>query len=155
MKPNAKSILNGQVGELLACAQLLTRGYITSVMPAGYPVIDLLVLTKDHQVSKLVQVKYAPKPKPSWVLSSNVETIADDRLIYVLICRTASDFGYEFYCIPADKVAALVKQRNDEYVAKRLSTNAGYVDNAMRRLELSDEQRHTYRDAFHFFGTPK
>ena len=155
VKANAKSILNGQVGEQLACAQLLTQGYITSVMPTGYPVIDLLVLTKDHQVSKLVQVKYTPKPKPTWVLSSNVETVTDHRLIFVLICRTASQVGYEFYCIPADKVAELVKQRNVEYVAKKRLVNAGYVDNTMRRLELSVEQRQTYRNAFHLFGPPK
>lgn len=152
--PNPTSILNGQVGEQLVCAELLRRGHVTCIMPAGYPDIDLVVLDQAHEVRNLVQVKFTPKKIPTWVLNDRSEALTPSKLVYVLVCVRTDGQGYRFFCIPATDVATLVKERNESYVLKAKKRRENFKDNSMRRFTLKPPMDQKYEGNFRIFGGP-
>ena len=152
--PNPKSILNGQVGEHLVCAELLRRRHVTCIMPAGYPDIDLVVLDQAHEVRHLVQVKFTPKRTSTWVLNDRSESVIDAKLIYVLVCISTDGQSYRFFCIPAGEVAPLVKAENEAYVLKAQKRRPSYMDNSMRRITLAQPLTQKYEGNFGTFGVP-
>lgn len=149
---SATSVMNGQVGELATSSELLSRGHIVCGMLPGYPAIDLVTLDNGHNVRRLVQVKYEPTTKPSWLTTSAIERQIDSRLIYVFLCRAqASSVGFDYYCITEADTRTISTQQNAATVARRLQSDSGFVDNEMRRIDLTDPQYLAYKNNFSIF----
>jgi len=150
---SSKSVVSGQVGELAVAAELLSRGHIVCAMLPGYPEIDLLVLNKGHNVHKLVQVKYDPGKKPSWLCTKTIERVIDPRLIYVFVCRaTPPCMGFDYYCLPEVLTRRISKQQNDVAVARRKLKDSNFVDNDMRRIDLTDPKYPVPKNDFSVFA---
>ena len=146
------NIINAQVGELAVSAELLSRGHVVCAMLPGYPAIDLMTLDKTHNVRKLIQVKFVPKRKPSWLCTSAIEQMIDPRLVYVFVCKTKPPcVGFDYYCIIEADVRSFSKQQNSVAVAKRTAVDPSFVDNNMRRIDLSDPKYVMYKNNFTIF----
>jgi len=149
---SATSVTNGHVGELAVAAELLSRRHIVCHMLPGYPAIDLVTLDTGHNVRKLVQVKYVPNRKASWLCTKAIERAIDPRLVYVFVCKAVAPcIGFDYYCLEQADLIAISKAQNAAAVKQKEIIDPAFKDNDMRRVNLADPKYLIYRNNFAIF----
>ncbi|HEV8414946.1 MAG TPA: hypothetical protein VGQ49_15235 [Bryobacteraceae bacterium] len=163
--PRSQTMLVGAAGEHHVMAELLRRNYIAALAPRGAPNADIVV--SDFKGLRLcsIQVK-TRRDKGSdggWHMKDKHEGITGEQLFYCFV-----DFGKDVtarptvHVIPSEKVATVVKQSHQAWLAAPGKKGQPHKDTVMRRL-LPDHERHfgkinnpypagwleQYRDAWH------
>ena len=149
---SSTSAISGSVGELAVSAELLSRKHVVCSMLPGYPAIDLITLDRNHNVRKLVQVKYVPNAKASWLCTKAIEQAVDSRLIYVFVCKAKKPcVGFDYYCIEEADVRTISECQNAATVSRRTQADSSFVDNDMRRVDLTDPKYLNHKNNFTIF----
>jgi hypothetical protein len=122
--PAARKIVNptilGAAGEHYVMCQLLRRGMIAALAPAGVPDADIIVSNRLGSSLAAVQVKARRRggTKGGWVMKAKHETIRRPLLLYAFV-----DFGKtldavpECWILPSETVANAVKESHAAWLA--------------------------------------
>ena len=125
----------GDIGEHLAAAELLKRGYVVRIV--GGKTIDLLVENKEGTKMTRVQVKTKlKKNKDFWTLGRKDENLDQTNLVYILVSLNDFKGEPEFYIVPSDIVARVVLARSQAYKKKKPDTKS-----KMRKFAVDPKYR--------------
>lgn len=75
----------GAAGEHFVMAELLRRGFIAALAPAGAPNMDIIVSDRDGGRMAAIQVKTTGAGANDWMMSEKHEGIRADRLFYAFV----------------------------------------------------------------------
>lgn len=163
----SQTTILGAAGEYYAMSQLLRRGFIAALAPAGVPNADIVVTDREGGRLCSIQVK-ARRDVGSdggWHMSKKHEALVSERLLYCFI-----DFGkshtaeVKAYVLPSRVVAETLSESHKRWLA--IPGKMGpHKDTDMRRL-LPDYSKsfgeigarygagwlEQYRDAWHLLG---
>jgi hypothetical protein len=143
----SKSTLLGAAGEHYIMAELLRRGYIAALAPAGVPNTDIVVT--DLEGSRLCSVQVKTRrdlgSDGGWHMKAKHEAIRGDRLFYCLV-----DFGKSevdrpiVFVLPSHVVAEVLRASHRKWLSVPGARGQAHKDGPMRRL-LPD-YKGVYRD---------
>jgi hypothetical protein len=160
----SQTSLTGVAGEHYVLSELLRRGYIAALAPAGVPNADIVVT--DIEGSRLcsIQVKTGRGigADGGWHMKPKHEKLVGDRLFYCFIDFQSS---YEVrplvYVMPSVKVADVISTAHKKWLDTPGKKGRPHKDGPMRRL-LPDYSKtwssdnpfpagwlNPYRDAWH------
>ena len=140
--PSQSSLL-GAAGEYFVMSELLRRGYIAALAPAGVPNADIVVTDIEGARLCSIQVKTRRDigADGGWHMKAKHEYIASDRLFYCFV-----DFGKSFadapkvFVIPSVLVAKVLKESHHKWLSTPGAKGQARKDSVMRRL-LPDYER--------------
>lgn len=168
--PSQTSLL-GAAGEYHVMGQLLRRGYIAALAPAGVPNADIVVTDIDGQRLSAIQVKAkrAIGSDGGWHMSAKHESIISERLFYCFVNfgKSENDMPLSFI-IPSKVVAEVLQRSHVQWLANPGQKGQPHKEHDMRRL-MPDYARifttginpypqgwmDQYRDAWKLLGNPQ
>ncbi len=177
MNKISKNII-GAAGEHYVLSQLLRRGWIATLAPAGAPNMDILVTDENSDKLCAIQVKTrsGPEKNKSWPMHSKHEKIESDNLFYVFvdIGRQPSDKP-DCYILPSGEVADCLQRTHKAWLETPGRKGRLHKDNDVRALrvdhyssvkpitdeakELTEKYRagwlEPYRDNWSILGLPE
>ena len=124
-------------GEHYVMCQLLRRGLIAALAPAGVPHTDIILTDDIGDMMSAIQVK-ARVDKGSdggWHMQRKHEDIQSDRLFYAFV-----DFGADLFSqttafiVPSRVVAMVIKRSHSTWLAQRGKRGQVRNDSNMRRF---------------------
>jgi hypothetical protein len=129
----AKTLI-GPAGEHYCLAQLLLRGCLATMGPPGIPEVDILVLSPDGITTvATIQVKTRTQGADGgWHMRKKHETSTSPRLFYAFV-----DFEPKIpavYVVPSGKVADVVKESHQAWLAMPGKQGQPHNDHDMRRI---------------------
>lgn len=162
----SKSSVLGAAGEHYVMCQLLRRGMIAALAPAGVPHTDILVTDAIGDRACAIQVK-ARREKGGdggWHMAQKHETIESNGLFYAFV-----DFGKDLdatpscFVLPSATVADVIRRHHLAWMASPGKNGQPHNDGKLRRF-LPDYERkgqhigcgpgwlEPYRNAWHLLG---
>lgn len=130
------STLTGAAGEHFVMSQLLRRGFIAALAPAGVPNCDIVVTDEIGDRLCAVQVKTRAKGSDgSWVMRKKHEDLDAKSLYYCFV-----DFAVEppvTFVIPAAIVARTLRDSHQAWLDQPGAKGQQRRDGDMRRLRPS------------------
>lgn len=133
----SQTSLLGAAGEHLIMAELLRRGYIACLAPAGVPTADVVVTDVAGARHSSIQVKSRRDigSDGGWHMGEKHERLAVDRLFYCFV-----DFGKSVgtvpkrYLLPSSIVARVLTESHRAWLQNPGAKGQMRKDGAMRRL---------------------
>jgi hypothetical protein len=129
----SQTSLTGVAGEHHVLSELLRRGYIAALAPAGVPTADIVVTNRDATWQCAIQVKTRRGigTDGGWHMSKKHETIRGERLFYCFVDFLDSyDARPIVYVLPASVVAEAITEAHQQWLNGKATRN----DGPMRRL---------------------
>lgn len=130
------STLIGAAGEHYVMSQLLRRGYIAALAPAGVPNCDIVVTDDigDRLCAVQVKTRSGLGSDGGWHMRRKHETLTSPSLFYCFV-----DFGNEIgepvtWVLPAAVVASALSDCHKVWLATPGKNGRAHQDNDMRRL---------------------
>ena len=177
MNKISKNII-GAAGEHYVLSQLLQRGWIAALAPAGAPNMDILVTDENSDKLCAIQVKTrrGTGKNKGWAMGSKHETIKSDNLFYVFV-----DIGSQpsdkpdCYILPSRVVTDCLWRTHKAWLDTPGRNGRPHKDNSMRELRgdyypsvkpITDEAKtliekyragwlEPYRDNWSILGLPE
>jgi hypothetical protein len=145
--PQAKSInklsttLAGAAGEHFVMGELLRRGVIAALAPAGAPNMDILITDISGHKLAAIQVKTRRKcgSDDGWHMSKKHESIIDPAIFYVFV-DLAADIPV-YYIVPSEVVATVVKTQHEIWLRKPSKSGKLKATTEMRRFSGTYDAR--------------
>lgn len=140
----SKSSLLGAAGEHFVMCQLLRRGFIAALAPAGVPNADIIVSDDlGHRLSAIqVKSRVAKGSDGGWHMKAKHEEIASPSLFYVFV-----DFGAperheapSCWVVPSTVVADVIRRSHAAWLAAPGKSGQAHKDGVLRRF-LPDYDR--------------
>jgi hypothetical protein len=133
----SKSTLLGAAGEHHVMAELLRRGYIAALAPAGVPNADIVVTDVEGGRLCSIQVKTRRElgSDGGWHMKARHEKIQNDRLFYCFV-----DFGKtpedcpSVHVLPSPLVAKVLAETHAKWLSVPGRGGRQHRDGPMRRL---------------------
>lgn len=133
----SKSTVLGAAGEHYVMCQLLRRGLIAALAPAGVPNTDIVVTDDIGARLSAIQVKSRNDlgSDGGWHMKAKHEQIASERLFYAFV-----DFGKDLtsqptcFIVPSLKVADVIKRSHQVWLATPGRSGQQRKDGEMRRF---------------------
>lgn len=118
-------------------AQLLLRGFVAALAPAGVPTADIVVTDPQGHMTAAVQVKTRKSEggDQGWHMSQKHEGIIGPKLFYVF-CNLAPNPA-TCYILPSAIVADVLKRDHAKWLATPGRNGKAHNDTPMRRLKPS------------------
>lgn len=150
----------GAAAEHYVMCQLLRRGMIAALAPAGVPDADIIVSNRLGSSLAAVQVKARNNVgNGGWVLKAKHETIRRALLFYAFVDFGASlETAPQCWIVPSATVAEVIKENHDAWLATPGRNGQAHRDTEMRSL-MHDYSRRglgrargwldPYREAWH------
>lgn len=140
---SSQSSLLGAAGEYFVMSELLRRGYIAALAPAGVPNADIVV--SDIEGARLCSIQVKTRrdigADGGWHMKAKHEEIRSDKLFYCFV-----DFGKSFedvpkvFVIPSTVVAKVLKESHHKWLTTPGAKGQARKDSVMRRM-LPDYER--------------
>ncbi len=129
----SETSLTGAAGEHYVMSQLLRRGFVAALAPAGVPTADIVVTDPQGQMTAAVQVKTRldKGSDGGWHMRKKHETIIGDRLFYVFVTLTDTP---ECFVMPSAIVAEALEKAHRIWLSKPGKKGQQRNDTDMRRL---------------------
>lgn len=129
--------LTGAAGEHFVMSELLRRGMIAALAPAGVPNCDIVVTDDigDRLCAVQVKTRLGKGADRGWHMSKKHEALASPSLFYCFV-----DFGTVTgetpftYVVPAPVVARCLGENHQAWLAKPGAKGQPHKDNDMRRF---------------------
>lgn len=139
----SESTLLGAAGEHYIMSELLRRGFIAALAPAGVPNADIVVTNVEGSRLCSIQVKTRRDlgSDGGWHMKAKHESIRGDRLFYCFV-----DFGKNeaerpvVFVLPSGVVADVLTHSHQTWLSTPGVRGQAHKDGPMRRL-LPDYQR--------------
>lgn len=133
----SKSSVLGAAGEHYVMCQLLRRGMIAALAPAGVPLADIVVTDDigDRLCALQVKSRNDIGADGGWHMKAKHETIDGDALFYAFV-----DFGKDTtaspicYIVPSAVVADVMRRSHATWLAKPGKGGKPHKDHDMRRF---------------------
>lgn len=129
--------LTGAAGEHLVMSQLLRRGFIAALAPAGVPNCDIVVTDDlgDRAFAIQVKTRRALGSDGGWHMGKKHEQLVSPTLFYCFVDlgRTASDHP-TVYVVPAPIVAEVLRRSHEAWLAKPGKGGKPHNDTDFRRF---------------------
>lgn len=164
----SQTTLTGAAGEYFVMSELLRRGFIAAMAPAGVPNVDIVVTDPKGEQLCAIQVKTRVHKKGDrgWHMGKKHEGITAPHLVYIFV-----DFGVEdqvpplIYVVPSEVVADALKVSHATWLSQPGKGGRRRKDSDMRRflpdyeslgLQIGRSQGwlDPYSSAFHLLGEP-
>ena len=154
--------LTGAAGEHFVMIELLRRGMIAALAPAGVPNCDIVVTDDigDRLCAVQVKTRLGKGADRGWHMSKKHEGLTSPSLFYCFV-----DFGVGgnappfIYVVPAQIVATCLAENHQAWLAQPGAKGQPHNDNDMRRFKpcyanlgmdnYSDGWLEPYREAWH------
>ena len=154
--------LTGAAGEHFVMSELLRRGMIAALAPAGVPNCDIVVTDDigDRLCAVQVKTRLGKGADRGWHMSKKHEALTSPSLFYCFV-----DFGTVTgetpftYVVPASVVAGCLAENHQAWLAKPGAKGQAHKDNDMRRFlpdysnlglgNYDDGWLEPYREAWH------
>jgi len=128
----------GAAGEHYVLSQLLRRGWIATLAPAGAPNMDILVTDENSDKLCAIQVKTrrGTGKNISWTMGAKHEKIKSDNLFYVFV-----DFGQRSsaesccYILPSRVVADCLQRTHKVWLDTPGRNGRPHKDNSVREIK--------------------
>lgn len=129
--------LIGAAGEHLVMSQLLRRGFIAALAPAGVPNCDIIVTDDlgDRSFEVQVKTRRALGSDGGWHMSKKHEQLVSPNLYYCFVDlgHAASD-NPTIYVVPAPTVAAVLKRSHQQWLSMPGKGGKQHNDTDFRRF---------------------
>ena len=131
--PISHSTLTGAAGEHHVMAQLLRRGFVAALAPAGVPTADIIVTDPEGQMTAAVQVKTRLETggDGGWHMRPKHEKIIGDRLFYVFVNLTDAP---DCFILSSADVAEAICKTHRMWLSKPGAKGQQRRDSDVRRL---------------------
>ena len=129
--------LTGAAGEYFVMSQLLRRGYIAALAPAGVPNCDIVVTDKIGDRLCAIQVKTRANTgrDGGWHMGKKHETLVSPGLFYCFVDFAVDQKSYPFtYVVPAKDVAEALKASHLAWLTQPGRGGQARKDTDMRRF---------------------
>jgi hypothetical protein len=139
----SQSSLLGAAGEHYILCQLLRRGFIAALAPAGVPNADIIVSDDIGEKLCAVQVKTRRElgSDKGWHMKPKHEQLIADRLFYCFVDFGASlDFSPVTYVVPSKVVAEAIRDNHQLWLRTPGMKGQQRKDSPVRRM-LPDYSR--------------
>lgn len=126
--------LIGPAGEHYCLYQLLRRGFLATMGPPATPEVDILILSPDA-VSTVATVQVKTRTTGAdggWHMRKKHEEIKSLRLLYTFVDLEPA--VPVVYVVPARRVAEVVRQEHEMWLATPGAKGQQHRDHDMRRL---------------------
>jgi hypothetical protein len=133
----SQNSLIGVAGEHYVLYELLRRGYIAALAPAGVPTADIVVSDIDgtRQCSIQVKTRRGVGADGGWHMSIKHEKIRGERLFYCFVDFQSSDKVRPLvYVMPSAVVATAIADAQQKWLATPGKNGQQHNDGPMRRL---------------------
>ena len=139
------TVLKGAAGEHRIMSELLIRGHVSALAPAGAKDIDILVAGSDGGKAFTVQVKTGVDVSGAagWWMSPKNEKLISPTLFYAFVNFSTET---DIYILPSAKVAEVVKGSSLAWVSGFKKDGTPRHDNKARILYLGFEANYKHLD---------
>lgn len=141
--------LTGAAGEHFVMSELLRRGFIAALAPAGVPNCDIVVTDKIGDRLCAIQVKTRANTGADggWHMSKKHETLDSPSLFYCFVdFAVGTELSPFTYVVPAPVVARVLKQSHLLWLRQPGRGGRPHKDTDMRRFRPSYE--HVQMDGY-------
>jgi hypothetical protein len=139
----SQSTLLGAAGECFVMSELLRRGFIAALAPAGVPNTDIVVTDLEGKRLCSIQVKTRRDlgSDGGWHMKAKHEKITGESLFYCFLDfgKTESDYP-KLFILPSVTVANVISETHLYWLNKPGKNGQPHKDGPMRRL-LPDYSR--------------